>query len=107
MSNKKDTGWLFLFIGVIVGIIFMNLKNKKEVPIVIPPFEIPIKVKNTSFVYIVDELREMSVDELTARLERITKIAVREHPDDIRGSIEEQLEDLIRDFNTGKIILDL
>lgn len=133
-DNSKNNKWMFLILGIIVGVIYMFFKNRykdededyEELPNSIET-TIDIDTDGITATYIVEDLnsyvlydsrslgtkeKELVSDEVKIRalrglLQMITSQAAREQPDDIRGCINGKLDDLIRNHNTGKITLDL
>jgi hypothetical protein len=131
MSNElKNNEWMFLIIGIIIGVIFMFFRNRDENDEEFPnPVEttIDIEINGITATYIIEDLNnyilydshslgvqekeevndEVKIRALKGLLQMITNQATRELPDDIRGCITDKLDDLMKNHNTGKITLDL
>lgn len=109
MERKdKNHSILFIIIGIIIGIIFLSLKNsKKGLTTPEPPMEYPITVGDVSFTYVVERLGRVSSHELMGILHRISRTAAKEHKDNIRDYVDEELEKLMVENPTLKIFLDL
>ena len=99
---------MFIILGIIIGMIFLSLKNsKKEITTPEPPMEYPITVGDVSFTYVVERLGRVSSHELMGILHRISRTAAKEHKDNIRDYVDEELEKLMVENPTLKIFLDL
>jgi hypothetical protein len=109
MERKdKNHSILFIIIGIIIGMIFLSLKNsKKGVTTPEPPMEYPITVGDVSFTYVVERLGRVSSHELMGILHRISRTAAKEHKDNIRDYVDDELEKLMVENPTLKIFLDL
>ena len=107
-SKNKNRSILFLLIGIVVGIILMSMKNsKKGISTPEPPMEYPITIGDVSFTYVVERLGRVSSHELMGILHRISRTAAKDHKDNIRDYVDDELEKLMVENPTLKIFLDL